>query len=210
MKRLLGSFLPLAVALAAAAENSTSRPGITVLVYNYAAVPENTLVRAKAEGARIYHQAGIETAWLDCPLSPAQASAYPACQIDLGPTTLAIRIVPAPKATGLHLDADSYGFAQLPEDGGFGFAASVFAHRAETLANGNRSFLAVLLGHLIAHEIGHLLLGVGSHAPSGLMRVPWKAKELEFVRQGSLLFTSRQAESIRAQAQARAAVTGSR
>ncbi len=195
--------LMVAVGACAEAENNAVRPAVTVLVYNYARVPEGTLDRAKQEATRIYSRIGIETAWLDCPLSPAQESAYPACQIDLGPTTLALRVIAAPKTPGLRLDPDSFGFALLPESGGFGSVASVFAHRARKLASGDSSFEALLLGHLMTHEIGHLLLGVGSHSVTGLMRAHWQQHELELVRQRTLAFTSAQAESIRAQTQDR-------
>jgi hypothetical protein len=71
------------------------------------------------------------------------------------------------------------------------------------LARGDSSFETVLLGHLMAHEMGHLLLGAGSHSVSGLMRAHWQQHELELVRQRTLAFTSGQVESIRAQAQER-------
>ncbi len=81
--------------------------------------------------------------------------------------------------------------------------ATVFAHRVEELVS-RGSFLtegdsarALGLGHLIAHEIGHLLLGKDSHAPRGLMRYPWKARDLKQAAWGGLTFTGGQTSRIR-------------
>jgi hypothetical protein len=63
--------------------------------------------------------------------------------------------------------------------------------------------LGVLLGHGIAHEIGHLLLGTQRHSSSGLMQAHWDARELRLAVSGLLNFSARQAEAIRADVQAR-------
>jgi hypothetical protein len=62
-----------------------------------------------------------------------------------------------------------------------------------------------MLGHLMAHELGHLLLGVRSHSASGIMHVPWQKKELEIIAQGSMLFTPWEAQTMRSKIQARRA-----
>ena len=36
--------------------------------------------------------------------------------------------------------------------------------------------MAVILGRVTAHEIGHLLLGTNGHAPAGLMRATWNLR----------------------------------
>lgn len=56
---------------------------------------------------------------------------------------------------------------------------------------------AQILGHMIAHEIGHLLLNLPSHSDSGIMRVSWDLKDLQDVAFGSLLFTPAQATILR-------------
>lgn len=69
----------------------------------------------------------------------------------------------------------------------------------EKVSQGRESMKALILGHVMAHELGHLLLGAGSHSATGLMHVPWHKKELEMVAQGSLLFTSWEGEKMRQQ-----------
>ena len=177
-----GLFLGLVLVLSLQA--AEPRLKITVFLYNYAAVSAGVLAQVEAEAARIYRHSGIEIAWLDCPLSPEQAAQYPACQIAPSPTRLAVRILPRAMAERYHQAEDTFGFAQYPGNGSFGMVANVFSNEAEELATHQNLAHGVLLGHLMAHELGHLLLGVGSHSASGIMHVPWYRKELEIISQG--------------------------
>jgi hypothetical protein len=102
-------------------------------------------------------------------------------------------------------DPMTLGFALVPEDGGFGRIVSVYPHRAEELVKGREKLHAVIVGHVRAHELGHLLLGLGSHSASGLMRVRWRKKDLELVAKRSLFFLPWQAERMRAQVPERVA-----
>src|SRR5690242_13125997 len=81
--------------------------------------------------------------------------------------------------------------------------ANVFAYDAEQLANRRGMRQGVILGHLVAHELGHLLLGSGSHSPSGVMHVPWHLKELDIIAQGLMVFMPQQAERMRTNIRAR-------
>ncbi len=56
----------------------------------------------------------------------------------------------------------------------------------------------------MAHEIGHLLLGVTSHSREGIMSIPWDAKKLQQVDLGRLGFTKEQASKLNAEALRRA------
>jgi hypothetical protein len=59
---------------------------------------------------------------------------------------------------------------------------------------GHETFVdpAIILGHVAAHEIGHLLLGTNSHSPGGIMRAHWRMEELARAKKGLLLFTKSQ------------------
>jgi hypothetical protein len=52
----------------------------------------------------------------------------------------------------------------------------------------NAELRATLLGDLMAHELGHLLLGPRSHSPRGIMCAIWGTQELRNAAQGALLF----------------------
>ena len=60
-----------------------------------------------------------------------------------------------------------------------------------------------ILGHLMAHELGHLMLGVGSHSARGIMHVPWHIEELEIISQGLMLFEPSEGKRMRTNIRAR-------
>jgi hypothetical protein len=49
--------------------------------------------------------------------------------------------------------------------------------------------VADVLAHVMAHEVGHLLLGPGGHGEKGIMRATWSRVELKGTQNGSLRFT---------------------
>ena len=201
--------IKICLALSAAVISSlgAAEPGstITVFVYNYAAVSPQGLAETEAEAAGIYRGASIGIHWLDCPLLPRDADRFPACQVAPGPTKLALRILSQSMAERLRQAQDSFGFALYPEDGSFATVANVFAHDAEQLANRRGMRLGLILGHLAAHELGHLLLGNGSHSPAGIMHVPWHLPELEIMANGGMRFTLAEAERMRTNVRVRTA-----
>jgi len=56
---------------------------------------------------------------------------------------------------------------------------------------------------MIAHEIGHLLLGPNSHSPSGIMQARWEAEQVQQLLKGALVFDKRQAARIQEEVQRR-------
>jgi hypothetical protein len=56
---------------------------------------------------------------------------------------------------------------------------------------------SVILGHVIAHEVGHLLLGTNSHSQDGIMSAEWSGSELRRLAKGALLFTASEPMRIR-------------
>ena len=61
-----------------------------------------------------------------------------------------------------------------------------------------------LLGHVMAHEMGHLLLPYGAHSLAGLMRPAWDRAQVRAAAEGLLTFTPDQAALIRERLQASA------
>lgn len=108
---------------------------------------------------------------------------------------LALRIV----ARFLNLKSEIYGVAFLGNDGR-GTQADVFfgevANQESIGAN-----VSTMLGHVIAHELGHLLLGSNSHAASGIMRSRWQTAELERMTHGTLFFAPDQVKLMQARLQ---------
>jgi len=55
----------------------------------------------------------------------------------------------------------------------------------------------VLIGHVLAHEIGHKLLRTDSHSPTGLMKAHWSNVETEQMTFQPMTFTPADAAQIR-------------
>lgn len=208
MNRSLRSFLALsfllilgwpALAHQLSSQSAPSKPRITVLLYNYVEAPEKTLEQAKGVAARVFDKIGVEAVWLDCFSPAAKEQVDPACRRKPTPTTLRLRLV----ARSTNDEIFGFGMALLAMDGGFSSLSSVFYERVEELVRLRGSTRVALLGNIMAHEIGHLLLGIGSHSSRGIMRFPWKGKEVELADKGWLRFTPRQAKRIRVQVRAR-------
>jgi len=63
--------------------------------------------------------------------------------------------------------------------------------------------LGQVLGHVIAHEVGHLLLNQQVHSPHGIMRGEWSFLDFRDMASGILLFTPKQAEFLWADVRSR-------
>jgi hypothetical protein len=166
---------------------------LTVIVHNYAGVGISVLERAEREAGRILGTAGAEINWLNCPNG---VEVSPQCRRPPASTELVLDLLPA-GATRRGVSKGGLGYAIPPAPGFFGSYAGVLYDRVERLRTpGVRK--SVLLGHAIAHELGHLLLRAGWHAPSGIMVSEWHRKELRAAAQGNLVFRAEDRHAIQA------------
>jgi hypothetical protein len=174
---------------------------ITVRFYNYARASHRTLRKAQIRASYILREAGIETTWLDCPVTASRLAHQQACPSASSADHIFVRIVHRPRANGEFSDS-SVGYALTSDRYGWPVYATVFLDRIEGIANGWVS-PSVILGYGIAHEIGHLLLGNNSHSETGIMTAHWAAENLQSARHGGLTFTPDQARQIQANVEAR-------
>jgi DDE superfamily endonuclease len=58
----------------------------------------------------------------------------------------------------------------------------------------NSALAAAVLGHVLAHEIGHILLGHNGHADEGLMKATWSAAEQRAMLYRPMRFPADQSE----------------
>jgi hypothetical protein len=101
---------------------------------------------------------------------------------------LLIRVLSAPLTTDPTPDALGFAMPNI----GRGDRGAVFLSRIQEKveASGGRVSLPILLGTVIAHEIGHLLLGTTTHSAEGIMRADFGKVELEKAAQRHLVFTA--------------------
>jgi hypothetical protein len=177
MRRNLMLYVCLNVAVCA---NAAEAMRFSVKLYNEAEAPAGILAAAQTETVRIFRAAGIELSWTGDSHAPS-----------------------------LHV-ANSSGDAPFLPVHGYASAVAkdnqvvVCYDRVQRNATNNQVPVARLLGHVMAHELGHILLGDNSHARSGIMVPDLGTKELKLAQTGYLLFTKAQAEQMRTRLHARA------
>lgn len=157
---------------------------ITVLVNDSAGVDSSVLRNAEREAGRMFDAAGIEIQWVNC------AETHE-CQRILGPKEFVLHIVPAGNTRSDFV----FGEAFLGEDGHGQYTDVFFDRLRQTQGEVD---LALLLGAVSAHELGHLLLGSNAHSNIGIMEPKWGAEGLRRVGMGMLLFTREQARLMKA------------
>jgi len=179
----------LLLASVSSVELLTAGQPIRVAVCNTGGVSEAELSSAKAETEAIYRNVGVAIVWGGC--DSFRGAWFPAP----APTFL-IRLQneqPAPRVGPASLDVMGQAFVEAC-DGGNTAEAYLPAIRAS--AELYHADQGVLLGFVLAHELGHLLLGPG-HTPDGLMQAVWGRKQMDALRQRQLGFTKDCAERIR-------------
>jgi hypothetical protein len=164
---------------------------------------QQTLARAEHVAEGIFQPAGVKIVWLECPVTRQDAARNRTCALPGIHPKLELHVLTNPMADTFGTDEDIFGSAALPADASFGVVAYVFAERARRLA-ARREF-DVILGWIIAHELGHLLLGNNSHSAIGIMRARWTIRDLETAREASMSFLPNEGKQIRAQVLARIA-----
>jgi hypothetical protein len=193
LRAACGLVLASLCASPARADTPPSDLGVVVRAYNQYGVTRGELDLAEATLRAIFTQAGVRVIWLDC-TSTSDARAE-RCDRPRTPNELILRIIARPKRS-----SDVLGESLVtPLDGG-GSLATVFADSVRAFAGPIRALRGAVLGRVVAHEIGHLLMNSVDHSVSGLMRRWWAPNERAV---DDWLFTPRQAAAIRESLEAR-------
>jgi hypothetical protein len=196
---------------AAVAKGTRPHLNLTIHVYNYAQVPSQTLIQAENVAEGIFRKLGVEIRWLGSPLDSANNQAKSSDRKSFHSSDIQLNILPSSMSESFGPSRDlgfALGVGPNPE------VAYIFYERAERLARQQmeekrvrensrgiverRAELSQILGHVIAHELGHLL-GVYSHSRTGIMRADWNLTDLQDIACGYFLFTSHEADTIRAE-----------
>ena len=164
---------------------------LKVSVFNDAQVPPSVLQAAETRAQLVFKEAGVSLTWLDCG-TPEHWNTGLGCLDVAFPRHLSVRLVRG-KQTGRD---DIFGQSFLNQQGE-GNYANVYltplssAKALQLISEGD------LLGYVVVHELGHLLLGKSSHSTEGLMRAKWEVWELREAAQGNLLFSKSENERMR-------------
>jgi hypothetical protein len=173
-----------------------SKPTLTLLVFNYGGFSAKEIRQMGARVSFIMENANIRTNWLDCRPALGNYKVPALCEQPLGPGDLVLRLLDqaAMPATGISHITLAHSFVS-EEGGSYG---TVFCPIFKQLSGGDKTAKIEFLGHAIAHEIGHLLLGTQAHTDEGIMRPRWN--RLDFSRMKTargLLFSEEEAVKLR-------------
>jgi hypothetical protein len=178
------------VVVAGVAETEERR--IVVTVYNRSHMRVQTLIEGEQVAGRILRRAGVESVWVNCPLTSETVSD---CLEPADRTRLVLTILQHWSSTASQ--ATMLGMAGQSEDG-VGSYCYVFQTRLDDLVGRKHISASRLLGHAIAHEVGHLLKGSDSHSREGIMAANWYVDQIDAANREALTFTLGDIAAIRA------------
>ena len=169
----------------------SSAVNLTVSVFNDAGVEPSVWSQAQSRATEITRHSGISLTWLDCGF-PAGRMPDSNCGAISYPAHLSVRIVA--KVSPVKGDIFGQTFQDAAGEGNYVlvYYAGIKEFRAATTVPTGE-----LLGCVIAHELGHLLLGTASHSPAGLMSGVWQDAELQQAVRHNLFFTSGEGDRMR-------------
>jgi hypothetical protein len=165
---------------------------VTVALHDDAHLSPRVLSDARDETKRVYQKAGIKISWIECASSKGEAAPDLRCQDPPLATHLNLRIVPNASKSSDGI----FGVAFLSARG-TGAYSDVFYDSVVKLNGNGHLGLALVMGHVMAHELGHLLLGLNAHSRWGIMCPSWHWDELRLASMGTLLFSEEQARFMR-------------
>jgi hypothetical protein len=187
----LGILVASGCAMSRSARGGENTDNIVVAVFNYAGLPPETLMLAEAQASKIYEKAGIQMDWRELSI-PAEGRMLPTVDRPAVRPVAYMKLVADAAIMAEHPSLDTFGFA-------LGNQVYVFADRVLEAYGRDTSQcpLHTIFGHIMAHEIGHVLLGQNSHALKGIMTPRLGAWEFWQMQMGALSFVPEQAEKMR-------------
>jgi len=158
-------------------DESTARVPLTVLIYDGFGVRVDDISAARAEADAIFRAAGIAPVWFYCGFVEGKwQDPNDRCKSGAGSDGIIVRLRRSSRL------GESYrlalGEAQIDTQAHTGSIATVFADRVAITSDRAGANARGVLGRVIAHEIGHLLIGTNQHSTHGLMRAAWTDVEL--------------------------------
>jgi hypothetical protein len=173
-KRVWAGCLSLLLCVAfAAAVRAESPLSLTIRVYNSVALGAAEIAALKAAAGPILSNAGTEVTFRICERpSDDPSRVVDLCDDTLKPHEVVVRIIDAPRYN-LQLDPLAYGLTYVVPETNRGWLATVFADRISATAARVGGDEGTLVGLVLAHEVGHLLLGQNYHGDAGVMRANW-------------------------------------
>jgi hypothetical protein len=178
-----------------AASSPGQKLSFTVYVRNHASIESKTLRRAENVASRIFQNAGVVSHWVDA----AEATAF-SVQEQRSPLNLWVTILPSGMADRFHVVDGTAGLAI--GEGPDRRLAYIFYDRVLEMQASVGDYglgptgASDFLGNVMAHEVGHILLDLPGHSPTGIMQEKWDLAARHEIIRGHLQFTDGQRKLI--------------
>jgi hypothetical protein len=163
----------LAMVLVATAASKEQDQGVTVQLVKGELVPLSVLLQAKRTATWIYAGIGVKLKWSSAGKGGLSVQFDAGLQDGFYPGALGYAMPYAQKGTRIHVLVDRLHILVSKPLGG------------------------ALLGHVLAHELAHVLEGFTHHSEAGLMKARWDNGDLEQMTWRPLSFSSEDAAAIR-------------
>lgn len=181
-----------ALVLAGGTSGAADRATLTAVLHvvDLAGTDREDFARARAEAQRIFDDTGVRLVWVDI----AQGPAARACEgLNLYVSFLSPFLVRQRARQG----GGEIVLGSASPSAGHAF---IYSEHVGELASRRRIDEGVLLGRVIAHEVGHLLLGGHDHSRTGLMTTGMNTDPAGL----QAFFTSKETRAMRARLESKA------
>jgi len=174
----LAASLLLDAALAADGAIASSGACVVIQVQGMNLVAVPVLMRAEETAARVFREVGVAVHWVGGPLRRSEEKCL---------------AVEAEFRSNSYSDPGVLAHAFPYKQGGT--QIQVFLNRVMNCSSVRQN--GALLGYVIAHELGHVLQGIGRHSSYGVMKASWSTTDYHEIFEQSLRFADGDAELIR-------------
>jgi hypothetical protein len=192
---VVGFLIPLG-SWAADDADSAATLSLPVRLYNTSSASVRELEEMKESASQIFSRAGVEVEWIPCAPGPGDSAVCPNTSDAANRTIIFVHLMDAPiqPAHGNQLHRALLGRANHNTASAAVFyktACAIEQNAPRVVTRGQ------ILGHGLAHEIGHLLLATDAHSLAGIMKENYDTDDLFAMGKGHLFFAASESRVIR-------------
>ncbi len=179
----------LLLALALLAAEPTPPPGQIVIIRMYVPpeIQQSFASDTREVATRLLERDGISPVWVVC---PSPDSSDKRCSLPIDPAEVVVRTLLDRRPYGANRCGESY----LRRSGGSQMI-TLFYDCSEAVARRAQVSPALVHGHMLVHELGHVLLGP-DHSSDGIMQCPLELHDWFIASFGGLNFTPDQIRAL--------------